>query len=132
MTLGEAYLKDVLRTPPTTHLPPPTPHPFQKSFYTYVTKKALPKHWFLLAGAGFMLTLYGTLDGLRESGKKSAYDAAVMAGQTPCEWVCMALQLRPSDLVPATGSSIDSTSATSFCLALDVACACLLCSLTPS
>jgi hypothetical protein len=84
MGLTEAYLRDILRTPPTSHLPAPTPHPFQKSFFTYLTKKALPKHWYLIAGATVTLTLYGTLDGLREMGKKSAYDTAVLAGQTPC------------------------------------------------
>lgn len=86
MVLGEAYLKDILRTPPTTSLPANVPHPYQKSFYTYATKKLIPKHWFLLAGFATTLTLYGMLDNLRDAGKKSGYDAAVLAGKAPCEY----------------------------------------------
>jgi hypothetical protein len=83
--LTEAYLKDIIRPPPTTHLPSNVAHPFQTSFYTYFTKKFLPRHWYLAAGATFTLTLYGTLDSLREAGKKKAYDDAIAAGRPPCE-----------------------------------------------
>lgn len=85
MNLTEAYLKDIIRPPPTGSVPANVAHPFQSSFYTYVTKKFLPKHWYLAAGATFTLTLYGTLDALRESGKKKAYDDAVASGRPPCE-----------------------------------------------
>ncbi|KAG2451034.1 hypothetical protein HYH02_004303 [Chlamydomonas schloesseri] len=83
MTLGEAYLKDILRPPPTGFMPENVAHPYQKSFYTYATKKLFPRHWFLLAGFTFTLTLYGTLDSLRDAGKKKAYDEAVLAGKQP-------------------------------------------------
>ena len=86
MTLGEAYLKDILRPPPTGFVPENVAHPFQKSTYTYVTKKFLPRHWYLAAGFAFTLTLYGQLDNLREGGKKKAYDDAVMAGKAPCKY----------------------------------------------
>lgn len=86
MVLGEQYMAGILRPPPTTHLPANTLHPFQKSFVYYMQKKGLPKHWYLLSGFAFTLTLFTTLDGLRETGKKSAYDAAVLAGKTPCEF----------------------------------------------
>jgi hypothetical protein len=85
MVLGEAYLKDILRPPPTGAMPANIPHPFATNLYAYVTKRFIPKHWYLAAGFAFTLTLYGTLDGLRDSGKKGAYDAAVMAGKQPCE-----------------------------------------------
>lgn len=85
--LTEAYLKDIVRPPPTGYVPSNVAHPFQSSFYTYFTKKFITKHWYLAAGATFTLTLYGTLDALRESGKKSAYDSAVAAGRPPCK--CM-------------------------------------------
>lgn len=85
MTLGEAYLRGILRPPPTDHVPANVAHPFQKSFLYYVQKKAIPKHWFLATGFAFTLTLYGILDGLRDSGKKKAYDEAVLAGKAPCE-----------------------------------------------
>ena len=84
MVLGEAFIKDILRPPPTGFVPDNVPHPFQKSFYTYVTKRALPRHWFLLAGFTFAVTLYGTLDKMRELGKQKAYDEAVLAGKQPC------------------------------------------------
>ena len=87
MTLGEAYLKDILRPPPTGSIPPNVPHPYQTSFYTYATKKLFPKHWFLLAGFGFTITLYGVLDSLKDGAKKKAYDDAVAAGRQPCECV---------------------------------------------
>eukprot|EP00798_Chlamydomonas_sp_ICE-L_P007197 gene7197-305_t len=83
MTLGEAYLKDILRPPPTGFVPQNVAHPFQKSSYTYLTKKFFPRHWYLAAGFAFTITMYGQLDGLRESGKKGAYDSAVEAGKTP-------------------------------------------------
>ena len=85
MTLGEAYLKDILRPPPTGFMPANVAHPYQKSFYTYATKKLIPRHWFLLAGFTFTITLYGQLDSLRDAGKKKAYDEAVLAGKQPCE-----------------------------------------------
>ena len=85
--LTEAYLKDIIRPPPTGSVPANVAHPFQTSFYTYVTKKFIPKHWYLAAGVTFTLTLYGTLDALRESGKKKAYDDAIAAGRPPCELV---------------------------------------------
>eukprot|EP00955_Chlamydomonas_euryale_P054263 355754-Chlamydomonas_euryale.AAC.25 len=81
--LTAEYLKDIVRPPPTGGIPANVAHPFQTSFYTYVTKKFLPRHWYLAAGATFTLTLYGTLDSLREAGKKSAYDEAVAAGRPP-------------------------------------------------
>nr|6RD4_8 Chain 8, Mitochondrial ATP synthase subunit ASA8 [Polytomella sp. Pringsheim 198.80]6RD5_8 Chain 8, Mitochondrial ATP synthase subunit ASA8 [Polytomella sp. Pringsheim 198.80]6RD7_8 Chain 8, Mitochondrial ATP synthase subunit ASA8 [Polytomella sp. Pringsheim 198.80]6RD8_8 Chain 8, Mitochondrial ATP synthase subunit ASA8 [Polytomella sp. Pringsheim 198.80]6RD9_8 Chain 8, Mitochondrial ATP synthase subunit ASA8 [Polytomella sp. Pringsheim 198.80]6RDA_8 Chain 8, Mitochondrial ATP synthase subu len=83
MVLGEVYLKDILRTPPTGAIPANVPHPFQTSFYTYATKKLIPRHWYLLGGFTFTITLYGILDGLRDSGKKKAYDEAIHAGKTP-------------------------------------------------
>jgi hypothetical protein len=86
MTLGEAYLKDILRPPPAGVMPANPTHPFQSSFYTYATKKLFPKHWYLLAGFTFAVSLYGTLDGLREAGKKKAYDEAVLAGRPACEF----------------------------------------------
>lgn len=85
MTLGEAYLKDILRPPPTSGVPQNVQHPFQKSFYTYLTKKAIPRHWFLAVGFTCAITLYGTLDSLREGGKQKSYDQAVMEGRQPCE-----------------------------------------------
>ena len=85
MTMTELYLKDIVRPPPTGSVPANVAHPFQTSFYTYLTKKFIPKHWYLVAGVTFTLTLYGTLDGLREAGKKKAYDDAVAAGRPPCE-----------------------------------------------
>jgi hypothetical protein len=85
MVLGEAYLKDILRPPPTGAVPANVPHPFAKSLYTYFTKRVMVKHWYLAAGFAFTLTLYGTLDELRDAGKKKAYDAAVMEGRQPCE-----------------------------------------------
>ena len=85
MVLDASFLKDIVRPPPTTSIPPNVAHPFQKSFYTYLTKKFLPRHWYLAAGATFTLTLYGTLDAAREAGKKKAYDDAVAAGRPPCE-----------------------------------------------
>ncbi len=91
MTLGEAYLKDILRAPPTDHIPANVAHPFQKSFYTYFTKRFVPKHWYLAVGFGFALTLYGTLDGLREQGKKKQYDEAMMEGRQPCKCSTMTL-----------------------------------------
>eukprot|EP00197_Chlamydomonas_leiostraca_P012048 CAMPEP_0202862336 /NCGR_PEP_ID=MMETSP1391-20130828/3416_1 /ASSEMBLY_ACC=CAM_ASM_000867 /TAXON_ID=1034604 /ORGANISM="Chlamydomonas leiostraca, Strain SAG 11-49" /LENGTH=89 /DNA_ID=CAMNT_0049541865 /DNA_START=37 /DNA_END=306 /DNA_ORIENTATION=+ len=83
MTLGEAYIKDILRPPPVGSVPGNVPHPFQKSFYTYLTKKAMPKHWYLAAGFTFTLTLYSALDSLREAGKQKSYDQAVMEGKKP-------------------------------------------------
>ncbi len=85
MVLGEAYIKDILRPPPVSGVPANPAHPFQLSFYTYLTKRAIPKHWYLAAAFTFTLTLYGTLDSLRDSGKKAAYDAAVLDGKKPCE-----------------------------------------------
>ena len=85
MVLGEAYLKDILRPPPTTGVPANVAHPFQASFLTYVQKKVIPKHIYLVAGFGFTITMYGVLDGLLNGAKKSSYDAAVLAGKTPCE-----------------------------------------------
>lgn len=86
MVLGEALLKDVLRPPPVASVPANPAHPFQSSFYTYLTRRAIPKHWYLAAGFTFTLTMYGLVDGLRESGKKAKYDEAVLAGKQPCEW----------------------------------------------
>ena len=42
--LGEAYLKDIIRPPPTGSVPANVAHPFQTSFYTYVTKKFIPRY----------------------------------------------------------------------------------------
>lgn len=107
MVLGEAYLKDILRTPPTTSLPENVPHPYQKSFYTYASKKLIPKHWFLLAGFATTLTLYGILDDLRDSGKKSAYDTAVLAGKAPCKQrACWRSDLMPGAFVPASHTGL--------------------------
>jgi hypothetical protein len=84
MAMTEQYLAGILRPPPTGAVPANVPHPFH-SPYTYLVKRALPKHWFLAAGFTFTISLYGVLDGLRDSGKKAAYDAAVMEGKQPCE-----------------------------------------------
>lgn len=84
--LTEAYLKDILRPPPTGAVPKNVAHIFQSSPYTYFVKRAIPKHWYLAAGFGFTVTLYGVFDGLRDSGKKASYDAAVMEGKQPCEF----------------------------------------------
>lgn len=105
MTLGEAYLKDIIRPPPTGSIPANVAHPFQTSFYTYFTKKFIPRsdgcllilacmlmlamhsfrHWYLAAGATFTLTVYGVLDSLREQGKKAAFDEKTKAGLPTCE-----------------------------------------------
>lgn len=87
MTLGEAYIKDILRPPPVGCVPANVAHPFQSSFYTYLTKRAVPKHWFLAAGFTFTLVMYSQLDNLREAGKQKNYDQAVMEGKKPCK--CM-------------------------------------------
>lgn len=50
MTLTEAYLKDIIRPPPTGSVPANVAHPFQTSFYTYFTKKFLPRRAALVAG----------------------------------------------------------------------------------
>lgn len=83
--MDASFLKDILRPPPVGSVPANVPHPFQQSFYTYLTKKAIPRHWYMAAGFTVALTLYGTLDGLRDAGKKSKYDEAIMAGKTPCK-----------------------------------------------
>jgi hypothetical protein len=84
--LTAEFLKGIVRPPPTGFVPPNVAHPFQTSFYTYLTKKFIPRHWYLAAGATFTLTLYGTLDTLLQSGKKSAYDTNVKEGKPTCEW----------------------------------------------
>mmetsp|Transcript_20102 Transcript_20102/g.55962 ORF Transcript_20102/g.55962 Transcript_20102/m.55962 type:complete len:90 (-) Transcript_20102:373-642(-) len=83
--MDASYLKDILRPAPTAAegIPANVAHPFQKSFYTYLTKRAIPKHWYLAAGFGFTLFVYGAVDGLRDDIKKSAYDQKVLSGQPP-------------------------------------------------
>ncbi|KAG1669625.1 hypothetical protein FOA52_010785 [Chlamydomonas sp. UWO 241] len=81
MVLTAEFMKDIVRPPPTGFVPPNVAHPFQTSFYTYFTKKFVPRHWYLAAGATFTLTLYGTLDHLLQSGKKAAYDNNVKEGK---------------------------------------------------
>jgi hypothetical protein len=85
MTLTEVYLNNILRPPPTGSVPANVAHPFQTSFYTYFTKKFIPRHWYLAAGATFTLTMYGTLDKLMQGGKKASYDKALEEGRPPCE-----------------------------------------------
>ena len=63
MTLGEIYLKGVLRPPPTGFIPEVVPHPFQTSFSYYITKKFIPKHWYLAVGFGFTLVRRMDSDG---------------------------------------------------------------------
>lgn len=108
MTLGEAYIKDILRPPPTGSVPANVAHPFQTSFYTYLTKKFIPRHWYLAAGFTFTLTLYGTLDGLREAGKKKAYDAAVMEGRQPCKFARTGVPMGTGRCLPGAWASMNN------------------------
>jgi hypothetical protein len=95
--LGEAHIDSILRPPPVGTVPQNVAHPFQKSFYTYFTKKFIPKHWFLLGGFTVAITLYGTLDELRDAGKKKAYDTAVLEGRQPCRCRDQGWRVKTSD-----------------------------------
>jgi hypothetical protein len=85
MVLGEAYLQNILRAPPTD---PANwlnkPHPFQTDISYYLRKRFVKNHHALVIGYVFSLWAFGKVDDLMESSKVKKYEKAVLAGQLPC------------------------------------------------
>jgi hypothetical protein len=87
MVLGEAYLRGILRPPPTSAaaLPPNPPHPFQQSFAFYVRQRFMKHHVALVVGYGITIWAFLNIDKARNGAQKANYDKAVSEGHVPCE-----------------------------------------------
>lgn len=103
MTLGEAYLRGILRPPHPNPaaLPPNPPHPFQTSFMYYFRQRFLKHHTPWVFGYAFSIWVFMQVDKGMQNGKKAAYEKAIAEGHKPCEWgrtlrLCMTPALAPA------------------------------------
>jgi hypothetical protein len=87
MTLGESYLRGILRPPPVSAeaLPPNPSHPFQQSFAYYLRTRLLKHHFPLLVGFGFSVYVFNGVSGAMQQAKVNSYEKAIKEGRVPCE-----------------------------------------------
>jgi hypothetical protein len=87
MTLGESYLRGILRPPPVSAeaLPPNPSHPFQQSFTYYLRTRLLKHHFPLILGFGFAVYVFNGVSGAMQQAKVNSYEKAIKEGRVPCE-----------------------------------------------
>jgi hypothetical protein len=87
MTLGESYLRGILRPPPVSAeaLPPNPSHPFQQSFTYYLRTRLLKHHFPLLVGFGFSVYVFNGVSAAMQQAKVNSYEKAIKEGRVPCE-----------------------------------------------
>lgn len=87
MVLGEQYLQNILRPPPTNvgAVPPNPLHPFQSNFMYYLRKRFIPHHAPLVYGYIFSIFCFSSIDAAMKNAQANKYEAAIKEGKAPCE-----------------------------------------------
>lgn len=85
MVLGEAYLKGILRPPPSGFVPEYVPHPHSSNFLLYLRERGVRQNWFIFGGVACAVYVFSSLQTMREKMGEKKYEEAIMSGHAPCK-----------------------------------------------